>query len=134
MKIAEQHSDCFELDSAHSTTRGVTKRTPITESGPDGDMQFRPFLDTQSERKVERGLRKQGYFKSSEKDKPLISVVTAVYNGEKFLEQALKSVLSQSYDNVELIVIDGGSTDGTLDIIKKYDKQINYWVSEPDHA
>ena len=134
MKIAEQHSDCFELDSAHFTTRGVTKRTPITESGPDGDMQFRLFLDTQSERKAEGGLRKQGYFKSSEKDKPLISVVTAVYNGEKFLEQAIKSVLSQSYDNVELIVIDGGSTDGTLDIIKKYDKQINYWVSEPDHG
>lgn len=97
-------------------------------------MQFRLFLDTQSERKAEGGLRKQGYFKNSEKDKPLISVVTAVYNGEKFLEQAIKSVLSQSYDNVELIVIDGGSTDGTLDIIIKYDKQINYWVSEPDHG
>lgn len=70
----------------------------------------------------------------NKKDNPLISVVTAVYNGEKFLEQAIKSVLAQSYDNFELIVIDGGSTDGTLDIIKKYDKQINYWVSEPDYG
>ena len=71
---------------------------------------------------------------NSKKDNPLISVVTAVYNGEKFLEQAINSVLNQSYDNFELIVIDGGSTDGTLDIIKKYDKQINYWVTEPDHG
>jgi len=117
MKKARQHSDCFELDSAHSTTRRVTKRTPITENEPEANMQFRLFLDTQSERKAEGGLRKQGYFKNSEKNKPLISVVTAVYNGEKFLEQAIKSVLSQSYDNVELIVI-----------------QINYWVSEPDHG
>lgn len=112
----------------------MTIKTPITENEPEANIQFRLFLDTQPERKAEGGLRKQGYFKNSEKNKPLISVVTAVYNGEKFLEQAIKSVLSQSYDNFELIVIDGGSTDGTLDIIKKYDKQVNYWVSEPDHG
>jgi glycosyltransferase involved in cell wall biosynthesis len=134
MKIAEQLSAYFELDSTYSTTRRVTERIPIAENGPEANMQFRLFLDTNFERKAEGGLRKKGYFKTSEKHKPLISVVTAVYNGEKFLEQAIKSVLTQSYDNVELIVIDGGSTDGTLDIIKKYDKQINYWVSEPDHG
>ena len=47
-----------------------------------------------------------------------ISIVTVVYNGEKFLEKTIKSVLSQTYQNIEYIIIDGGSTDGTLDIIK----------------
>lgn len=61
-----------------------------------------------------------------------VSVITIVYNGEKFLEQTIQSVLTQSYKNIEYILIDGGSTDGTLDIIRKYDSRIAYWKSEPD--
>lgn len=61
-----------------------------------------------------------------------ISIITVVYNGERFLEQAINSVLKQTYRNIEYILIDGGSTDKTVDIIKKYESQIAYWVSEPD--
>jgi len=71
---------------------------------------------------------------NTEPGRPLISVVTAVRNGRAHIEQTILSVLSQTYDNVEYIVIDGASTDGTLDIIKKYDDRIAYWISEPDHG
>jgi len=64
--------------------------------------------------------------------KPLISIITAVYNGEQFLEETIKSIINQTYKNIEYIIIDGGSTDGTLDIIKKYENKLAYWVSEKD--
>ncbi len=64
--------------------------------------------------------------------KPLISIITVVFNGSKTLEQTIQSVLTQTYKNIEYIIIDGGSTDGTLDIIKKHECKIDFWVSEPD--
>lgn len=82
--------------------------------------------------KLSGDLHLQGCFKKTDKNKPLITVITVVFNGEKFLEETIQSVINQTYDNVEYIIIDGGSTDGTLDIIRKYEHAIDYWVSEPD--
>jgi glycosyltransferase involved in cell wall biosynthesis len=62
----------------------------------------------------------------------LISIVTVVYNCEETLEKTIQSVINQTYENIEYIIIDGGSTDSTLDIIKKYEENISYWISEKD--
>lgn len=62
----------------------------------------------------------------------LVSIITVVYNGNKTLEQTIQSVINQSYTNIEYIIIDGGSTDGTIEIIKKYEDNISFWISEPD--
>ncbi len=63
---------------------------------------------------------------------PKISVITIVKNGRQFIEQTIVSVLGQSYENVEYIVIDGGSTDGTVDIIRSHELRLTKWLSEPD--
>lgn len=68
------------------------------------------------------------------KKAPLITVITVSYNAVSSIEDTIKSVINQSYKNIEFIIIDGQSTDGTVDIIKKYEKQIAYWTSEPDNG
>src|ERR1700744_4102329 len=66
------------------------------------------------------------------KDWPKISIVTPSYNQGKFIEETIRSILLQNYPSIEYIIIDGGSTDETRDIIKKYAQWINFWVSEKD--
>ena len=63
---------------------------------------------------------------------PKITVVTVVYNGILTLDATIKSVISQTYSNLEYIVVDGGSTDGTLELLKKYNSQISIIISEKD--
>ena len=75
---------------------------------------------------------KNNVYKNNRNSGSLVSVITVCFNSEKYLERAIESLLAQSYPNIEHIVIDGGSKDGTLDVIKKYKNSISYWISEPD--
>lgn len=63
-----------------------------------------------------------------------ISIITVCLNSVKTIEQTIRSVIMQDYDNLEYIIIDGGSTDGTMDIIRKYENYFSYWISEPDNG
>lgn len=63
---------------------------------------------------------------------PMITVITAVLNAEDFIESTIASVLDYDYDNIRYIIIDGGSTDGTVDIIRKYEERIAFWCTEKD--
>ena len=67
-------------------------------------------------------------------DNPKISVVTVVYNSAALIENTVKSIINQSYSHIEYIVVDGGSTDGTIDILNRYKKNISTLISEPDRG
>ena len=65
-------------------------------------------------------------------NKPLITIITVSYNAVSNIEETIESVINQTYPYIEYIIIDGGSKDGTIDIIKKYEDRISNWISEPD--
>lgn len=66
--------------------------------------------------------------------RPIISVVTVVYNGVKNIEKTIHSVINQIYKEIDYIIIDGGSKDGTVEIIKRFDNHLSYWISEKDNG
>ncbi len=122
-KEDEMGTEC--IDDRFSTTRRLT-RTPAE---PDPCFQ----LSTLRAPKLVGGLRTRGLYKA-EGPEPIVTVITIAYNCAPFIEETMRSVLSQTYSNIEYIVIDGGSTDGTQDVIRKYDHAIDYWISEPDRG
>jgi glycosyltransferase involved in cell wall biosynthesis len=83
---------------------------------------------------MEGGLRAKNIIKEPGADKPLLSIVTVVLNGEKYLTQTIQSVLNQNYPNTEYIIIDGGSKDKTVEIIRSFENKIDFWASERDHG
>lgn len=72
--------------------------------------------------------------KQDKPSKPLVSTITVVKNGESNLEETIQSVINQTYENIEYLIIDGASDDKTVDIIRKYEHKIDYWISEPDEG
>ena len=78
------------------------------------------------------GRRSRGHRIVGTAKHPLVSVVTVVHNRVSQIERTILGVLEQTYPNIEYIIIDGGSTDGTVDVIRRYDSRIDYWASEPD--
>ncbi len=65
-------------------------------------------------------------------EQPSLSIITVVYNNVRDIERTIQSVIGQTYPHIEYVVVDGQSTDGTVNVIKRYDTQISRWVSEPD--
>lgn len=152
----------ISVNRKYSTTQLLSTELPQSITNSNDKLQTQSFLCRGVDRKGEGGLRTKGSFKNNYKkqdgkwqvqhriDKttkpininivwnnlelPLITVITVVFNGAKFLEEAIQSVINQTYPNVEYIIIDGGSTDGTIEIIQKYEHAIDYWVSEKDEG
>jgi glycosyltransferase involved in cell wall biosynthesis len=81
---------------------------------------------------IEGGLRARGEVKSRKGDAPLVSIITVVRNGMPLVERTIDAILSQTYPNIEYIVVDGASTDGTVDLLRRREGEIDYWMSEPD--
>ncbi|MDH3380504.1 MAG: glycosyltransferase [Gammaproteobacteria bacterium] len=82
----------------------------------------------------EFGLRKKNQFRIAEQERPLVTVITVVRNSESTIEQCMLSVLEQTYDNIEYIIIDGGSSDGTPTLLRRYVDNIDYVVSQKDRG
>jgi glycosyltransferase involved in cell wall biosynthesis len=83
---------------------------------------------------LEGGYRLLGKTSNKNSALPLVSVLTVVYNSEQFIERTIQSVLNQSYPNIEHVILDGGSKDNTLAIIRNYTQNIAYWKSEKDNG
>lgn len=125
--------ESFELNSRYSTTRRLVRTPPPVDDALDVDGGAPPLhLFAAKDHPCHGGLRTQGYFKPPQGDRPLVTVITTVLNGRDELEATINSVLAQRYDAVEYIVVDGGSQDGTVEILRSYDDRLDYWFSEPD--
>jgi glycosyltransferase involved in cell wall biosynthesis len=91
-----------------------------------------PERNLYSNNKIIGGRRDKGHIKKSLPGLPLISIITPVFNAKNEIERSIDDVQRQTYANKEHIIIDGGSTDGTLEVLQRKDSAIDYWISEAD--
>ncbi len=118
----------------YSTQKNITSNAPeFNEANPVVGRYFQ-YPDQAETRIDEGGLRIKGKFKRSLPHMPLVTIITVCLNSRKTIEQCMKSVFEQTYSNIEYIIIDACSTDGTLDIIKKYQDSVDYFLSETDRG
>jgi glycosyltransferase involved in cell wall biosynthesis len=110
-------------DKQFSTTRNLVQSTSVASA--DLSTGF------DSSVRLSGGLRKRGLLKNSAAG-PLVTVITVTFNAQAMLEATIRSVIEQTYDNIEYIVVDGGSHDDTVAIIKQYEFAIDLWISESD--
>ena len=113
-------SETICLNHAYSTTRRLIKVAPP--------------VDMLGRYARYGGLRAGGYGKTSCSDRPVVTVVTVVLNDAAGLQKTIASVTSQTYDNIEFIVIDGSSADATLEVIRGCQDRLDFWISEPDRG
>lgn len=92
------------------------------------------YPDTTGKRQAEGGWRLKGEVKTGMPDLPLVTIITVCWNSDKTIEQTIRSVAAQTYPNIEYVVVDGGSSDGTVDILRRHEPVIDYFVSEPDEG
>ena len=113
----------------YCTLKNLVKEKPVFPLGKIAGKYERLPLGPND---VDGGLRVKGKYKKDLPDRPLITYITVVFNRIDTLPQCMESIWRQDYDNVEYIVIDGGSTDGTLELIQAHENHIDYFVSQKD--
>jgi len=105
---------------------------PLKVAGSEGWPRWADAIPAQGARSEEGGLRTRGHYKTGTASLPLVTYITVVRNNAATLARTIESVQRQTYPNVEHVVLDGASTDGTLDLIRQYADRIDYYASEPD--
>ena len=93
---------------------------------------FVRYPDDTGKRQAEGGGRLKGGVKTGTSDLPLVTIITVCWNSARTIEQTIRSVAAQTYPNIEYVVVDGGSSDTTVDILRRHEASIDYFVSEPD--
>ncbi len=118
----------------YATQKNITRNAPKCHEPPCVVGRYLRYPDRTGKRVAEGGLRIRGSFKGSLPDLPLVTIITVCFNSAQTMEQCIRSVLGQTYPNVEYLIIDACSSDGTIDIVGQYEGAVDYFISEPDRG